>query len=94
MANRKGIFIGAYVPQELKDALRRRAASSYRTLSQEVTRILEEAQNAERSVLDPVTCQRCGNTWTPRTPNPQNCANPDCNSPNWHTERRRQSKAA
>ena len=28
MANRKGVFIGAYVPNELKESLRRRAAAS------------------------------------------------------------------
>lgn len=43
MANRKGVFIGAYVPSELKESLRRRAASEHRTLSQEITRILTEA---------------------------------------------------
>ncbi len=43
MANRKGVFIGAYVPSELKDSLRRRAAADHRTLSQEITRILVEA---------------------------------------------------
>lgn len=43
MANRKGVFIGAYVPNELKESLRRRAASEHRTLSQEITRILMEA---------------------------------------------------
>ena len=43
MANRKGGFIGAYVPNHLKDSLRRRAAAEHRTLSQEITRILEEA---------------------------------------------------
>jgi hypothetical protein len=43
MANRKGVFIGAYVPNELKESLRRRAASEHRTLSQEITRILVEA---------------------------------------------------
>lgn len=43
MANRKGVFIGAYVPQELKESLRRRAAADHRTLSQEITRILTEA---------------------------------------------------
>jgi plasmid stability protein len=42
MANRKGVFIGAYVPN-LKESLRRRAAAEHRTLSQEITRILEEA---------------------------------------------------
>ena len=40
MANRKGVFIGAYVPNELKESLRRRAAAEHRTLSQEITRIL------------------------------------------------------
>ena len=43
MANRKGVFIGAYVPHELKESLQRRAAADHRTLSQEVTRILLEA---------------------------------------------------
>ncbi|MBE7516481.1 MAG: hypothetical protein HS105_07735 [Chloracidobacterium sp.] len=43
MANRKGVFIGAYVPSELKESLRRRAAGEHRTLSQEITRILIEA---------------------------------------------------
>jgi hypothetical protein len=43
MANRKGVFIGAYVPNELKESLRRRAALEHRTLSQEITRILIEA---------------------------------------------------
>ncbi len=48
MANRKGVFIGAYVPNDLKESLRRRAASEHRTLSQEITRILEEAVNGRR----------------------------------------------
>jgi hypothetical protein len=43
MTNRKGVFIGAYVPNELKESLRRRAAGEHRTLSQEITRILTEA---------------------------------------------------
>lgn len=43
MSNRKGVFIGAYVPNELKESLRRRAALEHRTLSQEITRILVEA---------------------------------------------------
>lgn len=43
MTNRKGVFIGAYVPEELKESLRRRAAAEHRTLSQEITRILVEA---------------------------------------------------
>lgn len=43
MANRKGVFIGAYVPNELKESLKRRAAMEHRTLSQEITRILVEA---------------------------------------------------
>ena len=43
MATRRGVFIGAYVPNELKESLRRRAATEHRTLSQEITRILVEA---------------------------------------------------
>ena len=46
MANRKGVFIGAYVPNELKESLRRRAAAEHRTLSQEITRILVKPLNA------------------------------------------------
>ncbi len=48
MANRKGVFIGAYVPAELKKALQQRASSEHRTLSQEITRILEEAVKGPR----------------------------------------------
>jgi plasmid stability protein len=47
MANRKGVFIGAYVPNELKESLRRRAATQHRTLSQEITRILVEAVHGQ-----------------------------------------------
>lgn len=43
MVNRKGVFIGAYVPNDLKETLRRRAIAEHRTLSQEITRILSEA---------------------------------------------------
>lgn len=43
MANRKGVFIGAYVPPKLKEALQQRAAREYRTLSKQVELILEEA---------------------------------------------------
>ena len=42
-ANRKGVFIGAYIPGELKQSLERRAKAENRTLSQEVTKILAEA---------------------------------------------------
>ena len=48
MANRKGVFIGAYVPAELKRALQDRATSDHRTLAQEITRILEEAVKGPR----------------------------------------------
>lgn len=43
MVNRKGVFIGAYVPRDLKETLQRHAAAEHRTLSQEITRILSEA---------------------------------------------------
>jgi hypothetical protein len=48
MANRKGVFIGAYVPNQLKEALQMRAKAEHRTLSQEITRILEEAIKGRR----------------------------------------------
>lgn len=48
MANRKGVFIGAYVPNQLKEALQLRARAEHRTLSQEITRILEEAIKGRR----------------------------------------------
>ncbi|HYN85930.1 MAG TPA: hypothetical protein VER32_11800 [Pyrinomonadaceae bacterium] len=48
MANRKGVFIGAYVPADLKDALQRRARAEDRTLSQEITRSLKEAVHGTR----------------------------------------------
>ena len=56
MANRKGVFIGAYVPNHLKESLRRRAAAEHRTLSQEITRILEEAVHGKG--LPPGTLDR------------------------------------
>ena len=49
MATRKGVFIGAYVPNELKESLRRRALGEHRTLSQEITRILTEAVHGHNS---------------------------------------------
>ena len=47
MAERKGVFIGAYVPHELKESLQRRAKREHRTLSQEITRILTEAVHGQ-----------------------------------------------
>ncbi|OLE55228.1 MAG: hypothetical protein AUG51_04580 [Acidobacteria bacterium 13_1_20CM_3_53_8] len=64
MANRKGVFIGAYVPNELKESLRRRAASEHRTLSQEITRILTEAIHGRG--LPPGSIDRRGGSSTPR----------------------------
>ena len=62
MANRKGVFIGAYVPNELKESLRRRAAGEHRTLSQEITRILVEAVHGKG--LPTGSVDRRGNTVT------------------------------
>ena len=64
MANRKGVFIGAYVPNELKESLRRRAASEHRTLSQEITRILTEAIHGRG--LPPGSIDRRATESTPR----------------------------
>jgi hypothetical protein len=64
MANRKGVFIGAYVPNELKESLRRRAASEHRTLSQEITRILIEAVHGK--ALPPGSFDRRTNVTVPR----------------------------
>ncbi|HEX8745907.1 MAG TPA: hypothetical protein VF717_01840 [Pyrinomonadaceae bacterium] len=64
MANRKGVFIGAYVPNDLKDALQQRAKAEHRTLSQEITRILEEAIKGKR--LPPGTIDRRAGPATPR----------------------------
>ena len=64
MANRKGVFIGAYVPNQLKEALQQRARSEHRTLSQEITRILEEAIKGKR--LPPGTIDRRTDTSGPR----------------------------
>lgn len=47
MGSRKGVFIGAYVPPDLKKALQQRANSVCRTLSQEVRRVLEESLKGE-----------------------------------------------
>ncbi len=64
MANRKGVFIGAYVPNELKESLRRRAAGEHRTLSQEITRILVEAVHGKG--LPTGSVDRRGNAVVPR----------------------------
>ena len=64
MANRKGVFIGAYVPNQLKEALQQRAKSEHRTLSQEITRILEEAIKGKR--LPPGTIDRRAEASGPR----------------------------
>jgi hypothetical protein len=64
MANRKGVFIGAYVPNDLKDALQHRAKAEHRTLSQEITRILEEAIKGKR--LPPGTIDRRAAPTVPR----------------------------
>jgi hypothetical protein len=58
MANRKGVFIGAYVPNDLKESLRRKAAAEHRTLSQEITRILTEAVHGK--TLPPGSIDRRG----------------------------------
>lgn len=65
MANRKGVFIGAYVPNELKESLRRRAALEHRTLSQEITRILIEAVHGKGLPAGSVD-RRDGNASVPR----------------------------
>ena len=64
MANRKGVFIGAYVPNELKESLRRRAAGEHRTLAQEITRILVEAVHGKG--LPAGSVDRRDNTAIPR----------------------------
>jgi hypothetical protein len=58
MANRKGVFIGAYVPSDLKSSLQRKAAAEHRTLSQEITRILTEAVHGK--TLPPGSVDRRG----------------------------------
>ena len=64
MVNRKGVFIGAYVPLELKQSLQRRAAGEHRTLSQEITRILTEAVHGRS--LPPGAIDRRGPNSGPR----------------------------
>jgi plasmid stability protein len=64
MVNRKGVFIGAYVPTELKESLKRRAAAEHRTLSQEITRILVEAVHGKG--LPAGSVDRRDNTTVPR----------------------------
>jgi hypothetical protein len=65
MANRKGVFIGAYVPNELKESLRRRAALEHRTLSQEITRILIEEVHGKGLPVGSVDRRKATNS-TPR----------------------------
>jgi hypothetical protein len=64
MASRKGVFVGAYVPNHLKESLRRRVAAEHRTLSQEITCILEEAVHGKG--LPPGSIDRRNRESTPR----------------------------
>jgi hypothetical protein len=59
---RKGVLIGAYVPPEMKEALKRRSQLQHRTLSQELIRILAEALGQPI----PGTPDRRGDTSVPR----------------------------
>lgn len=59
---RKGVLIGAYVPPEMKEALKRRSQLQHRTLSQELIRILAEALGQPI----PGTPDRRGDLSTPR----------------------------
>ncbi len=59
---RKGVLIGAYVPPEMKEALKRRSQLQHRTLSQELIRILAEALGQPI----PGSPDRRGETSTPR----------------------------
>ncbi len=101
MENPKDVFIGSYVPEELKKALREQAASNHRSLSQEMILLLEQAARAEEppQEISPATftCLRCTRSWNPppgtsRAALPKRCKH--CKSPLWNTERRRPSKAA
>ncbi|HRH46654.1 MAG TPA: hypothetical protein PKY82_33730 [Pyrinomonadaceae bacterium] len=47
-SNRQGVFIGAYVPDELKVELQKSAKSGFRTLSQEINRILTESVRLQK----------------------------------------------
>lgn len=43
MEEQKEVYIGAYVPKRLKDWLLRRAAAEHRTLSEELTLLIEKS---------------------------------------------------
>lgn len=62
--SRKGVFIGAYVPETLKDSLRLRAERANRTVSQEITRILTEEIHGKG--LPPGSVDRRENVTVPR----------------------------
>lgn len=62
MTKRSTTFIGAYVGTTIKDALQREAKSEHRTLSQQVTRILElhlADKDAERQACAGSICEQC-----------------------------------
>lgn len=40
--------------------------------------------------MEPKTCLRCGNEWTPRKEHPKRC--PGCQNPNWNRPRKRAKK--
>jgi predicted Zn-ribbon and HTH transcriptional regulator len=88
--NSKGVFIGAYIPPRLKDKLKDRAEYHHRTLSQEITHILNVVIEQGLLLLKPgfLMCQRCGHQWEPRKQGalPKSC--PQCKSPYWSKPRR------
>jgi hypothetical protein len=71
MANRRGVFIGAYVPNDLKESLKRKAAGEHRTLSQEITRILTEAVHGKTLPPGSVDRRAPGSPARRRTTDPQ-----------------------
>jgi Zn finger protein HypA/HybF involved in hydrogenase expression len=90
MPNKKGVFIGAYIPGDLKKSLQERANSHHRTLSQEIGFILKHVAAGDYEAIardegGSVTCLRCENVWTPRLEDPNIC--PACKSPHWNTAR-------
>lgn len=50
MEELKEVYIGAYVPRRLKDWLHRRAAAEHRTLSEELTLMLEMSRQSDPHV--------------------------------------------
>lgn len=49
--SRKGVFVGAYIDPAVKRRLQERASANYRTLSQELAKLLAESVDSDSAAV-------------------------------------------